>query len=275
MRKKYMVVFILLLTALPMAGCGSARTPDPTPEPTLTQTAQPTATATVPSGPVHLEYLGHASFELTAGDGTRIVMDPYKTGQSPIEIWKYPPGIVADAVTISHFHPDHDGIENVGGKPQEIYKTGAYQVGAVKITGYKSDHGYLNGEPNGDNTVFVFETGGIKIVHMGAAGVVTQSDILAAIQGADVVIIDAMGTSSHPVPEMMKQLRDGGVRMVIPSHNSITATTIYYGSITVDDFVKLLASEEKVNRSGLTEITVTPGMPVQVLIMTPLALSTQ
>lgn len=151
MRKKFLVVLILSLTALPMAGCGSARTPDPTPEPTLTQTAQPTAqptaTATFPSGPIQLEYIGHASFELTAGDGTRIVMDPYKTGQAPLEIGKYPPGIVADAVTISHFHPDHDGIDNVGGNPKEIYKPGEYQVGAVKITGYKSDHGYLNGVP--------------------------------------------------------------------------------------------------------------------------------
>jgi L-ascorbate metabolism protein UlaG (beta-lactamase superfamily) len=252
-----------------LAGCASAHaTPYPTTEP------DPTATI-IPGSPVSLQFIGHACFLLTAGDGTRIVMDPYKSYAVPAEIAKFPPDIVADVVTVSHFHPDHDGISGVGGKPRAVIQPGADQAGAVKITGYKSDHGYTGGVPSGDNTVFVFEVAGAKIVHMGAAGVITQPDILAAIENADVVMIDAMGTDSHPVPEMMAQLRKSNVRTIIPTHNSFSDAELYYESITVEEFIKLLAPGEVVNRTGGSSIAVIPGMPVQVLVLAPSALSAQ
>jgi L-ascorbate metabolism protein UlaG (beta-lactamase superfamily) len=257
-----------------LAGCSQA-TAAPTLTPTPTLTATPAPTSTPAGAPVLLEYIGHACFLLTAGDGTRIVMDPYNSNAAPPEIAKFPPNIVADIVTVSHFHPDHAGISGVGGKPRPIFQPGPDQAGAVKITGYKSDHGYTSGVPAGDNTIFVFEVAGVKIVHMGAAGVITQSDILAAIENADVVMIDAMGTDSHPVPEMMAQLRKSNVRTIIPTHNSFSDATLYYGSITVDEFVKLLTPDEVVNRMDGSSITVTPGMPVQVLILKPSALSAQ
>jgi L-ascorbate metabolism protein UlaG (beta-lactamase superfamily) len=252
-----------------LAGCTSTPAmPFPTTEP------DPTITI-IPGSPVSLQFIGHACFLLTAGDGTRIVMDPYNSYAVPAEIAKFPPDIVADVVTVSHFHPDHDGISGVGGKPRAIIQPGADRAGAVKITGYKSDHGYAGGIPSGDNTVFVFEAAGVKIVHMGAAGVITQSDILAAIENADVVMIDAMGTDSHPVPEMMAQLRKSNVRTIIPTHNSFSDAELYYESITVEEFIKLLAPGEVVNRTGGSSIAVIPGMPVQVLVLTPSALSVQ
>ncbi|HEY5117875.1 MAG TPA: hypothetical protein VII90_00305, partial [Anaerolineales bacterium] len=65
------------------------------------------------------------------------------------------------------------------------------------------------------------------------------------------------------------------VRTIIPTHNSFSDDTLYYGSITVDEFVKLLTPNEVVNRMDGNSITVTPGMPVQVLILKPSALSAQ
>ena len=269
MRGKWFAVIPLL--AIVLAGCASAPAATPTPAATATPAATPTADV----NPVVLEYIGHSCFLLTTGDGTQIVMDPYKTGAVPEEISKFPEGITADLVTISHFHPDHDNINGVGGKPRAMYQPGTDGIGPVKITGYESDHGYTAGVPTGDNTAFVFEVAGVKIVHLGAAGVITQPDLLAAIENADVVIIDAMGTDSHPVPEMMAQLRKSGVRTVIPGHNSFSETNLYYGSLTVDGFLKSLSPDEKVTRMSGSTVTVTPGMPVQVLVLTPLALSKQ
>jgi L-ascorbate metabolism protein UlaG (beta-lactamase superfamily) len=274
MKKSLKLLILASVGLLFLAGCSQATAaPTLTPAPTLTAT--PASTSTPAGAPVLLEYIGHACFLLTAGDGTRIVMDPYNSNAAPSEIAKFPPNIVADIVTVSHFHPDHDGISGVGGKPRPIFQPGSDQAGAVKITGYKSDHGYLNGVPAGDNTVFVFEVAGMKIVHMGAAGVITQSDILAAIENADVVMIDAMGTDSHPVPEMMAQLRKSNVRTIIPAHNSFSDATLYFASITVDEFIRLLTPEEVVNRMDGSSITVTPATPVQVLILKPSALSAQ
>ena len=261
--------------AVRLAGCAMAHPEASTLIFTLTQTLASVATSTPLGGPVTLEFIGHDCFLLTAGDGTRIVMDPYHSKTAPAEIAKFPPSIVADVVTVSHFHPDHDGVSGVGGKPRSIFTPGPDQAGAVKITGFQSDHGYRGGVPAGHNTVFMFEAAGVKIVHMGAAGVITQADILAAIVDADVVTIDAMGTDSHPVPEMMAQLRKSRVRTVIPAHNSFREDNPYYDSLTVDGFLKLLSPGEKVNRMDRSSITVAPGMDVQALILTPAALSAQ
>jgi L-ascorbate metabolism protein UlaG (beta-lactamase superfamily) len=269
MKKMTILYFVAALAAAGLAGCSAS------PAATPTSTPMPTDTPTPSGAPVTLEYIGHACFLLTAGDGTRIVMDPYNSYSAPVEIQKFPSNIVADVVTVSHFHPDHDGIAGVGGKPRAIFQPGSDQAGAVKITGFKSDHGYLDGVPSGDNTVFVFEVAGLKIVHMGAAGVVTQPDILAAIENADVVMIDAMGTDSHPVREMMAQLRKRNVRTIIPTHNSFSDATNYFGSITIEEFLKLLTPSEAANRMDGSSITVTAGMPVQVLILKPSALAAQ
>jgi len=279
--KKISIVVLLVLIQAFMFGCTAARTPQPTPEPTLTQTVQPTATATVPSGPARLQFIGHDCFLLTAGDGTRILMDPYRTAYVPIDISTFPPNLTADLVTMSQLHPDHSGIREVAGNPRGMYQAGVNHIGAVTITGYTTDQAYFDGSPAGGSgmtiavTVFVLETGGVKIVHMGAAGVIAQDDILAAIENADVAIIDAMGTDSHPVPEMMAQLRKSHVRTVIPAHNSFHENDRFYGALTVEEFVKMLTPDEMVTRASGSEITVTPGMPVQVLVLTPSALAAQ
>jgi L-ascorbate metabolism protein UlaG (beta-lactamase superfamily) len=263
------MALLFFLLAL-MTGCAKA-----TPMPTEIPTALPTETPTPIPESVTLQYIGHACFLLTASDGTRIVMDPYNSYVAPSEIAKFPDNLTADFVTISHFHSDHSNINGVSGKKGAFYQPGPNQGGGVKITGYKGDHGFVNGATQGDNTVFVFEIGAIKIVHMGAEGVITEPDILAAIENADVVMIDADGSAQHPITEMMVQLQQSHVRTVIPTHYSFSETTRFYGAITIDEFIELLPPDVAVVKQDGSEIKVTPNMPEQVLILTPLALSTQ
>ena len=123
-----------------------------------------TVTPTLISKSVTLQYIGHSCFKLTLSDGTSIIMDPYQSMNAPREIAQFPAGLSADFVTISHFHPDHSNILGIEGDPKAFIESGVYQAGSVKITGYQGDHGLIDGEPSGDNTVFVFEIGDIKIV---------------------------------------------------------------------------------------------------------------
>jgi L-ascorbate metabolism protein UlaG (beta-lactamase superfamily) len=255
------IPLVLLLSVL--AGCAPAPAVPPveTPAP-----SEPTAT---------LQYIGHACFVLTASDGTRIAMDPYNSYAAPIEIQKFPADIAADLVTVSHFHGDHAGIKSITGQPRAMYQPGSDSIGIVQITGYKADHGLNNGVPFGDNTVFVFTIGRIKIVHMGGAGLITQPDILAAVENADVVIIDANDLPTHPAAEMTAQLRERNVRTVIPTHYSFTEKTRFYGNNTIDELIATLPPEETVVRESGSELAVTAGMPVQFLVLTPLALASQ
>lgn len=263
--KSSRIFFWSLLALLGMAGCATVQAQAPTPEPTATDTPVP-ATA-------RLEYIGHSCFLLTASDGTRIVMDPYRNFNAPREIQMFPEGITADAVVVTHFHGDHANWQAIQGA-RLIYEPGTDSVGIVKLTGLVGDHGIVNGAPVGNNTVWVFEIGEIKIVHMGGNGVVTEPDILAILENADVVIMRAGGGDTHPVPEIMKQLRELKTRTLLPSHYSFSADA-RFTILTIDEFLGLLGPEETVVRSESSELEIASGMPRQVVVLKPSALASQ
>jgi L-ascorbate metabolism protein UlaG (beta-lactamase superfamily) len=237
--------------------------------------AQPTAPAatSLPST-ARLEFIGHSCFMLTAPDGTRIVMDPYKDYTAPREIQMFPAGISADAVVISHFHPDHANSAAVSGA-RVIYQTGTDSVGAVRLTGYAGDHGSIDGAAQGANTVWVFEIGALKIVHTGANGLILQQEILEAAADADVVILRVGGDPAHPAREMVGQLRAQHVRTIIPSHYNLSTEYRFFTTLTVDEFTALLGPEETVVRTGASTLELSAGMPEQVVVLEPSALASQ
>jgi L-ascorbate metabolism protein UlaG (beta-lactamase superfamily) len=250
------------------AAC-SQTTPEPTAAVLPTDTSIPTPESVI------LQYIGHSCFKLTISDGTSIIMDPYQSFNAPREIAQFPAGLSADFVTISHFHPDHSNILGVEGDPKAFIQPGTYQGGSVKVTGYQGDHGLIDNQPTGENTVFVFEAGDIKIVHMGAQGVITQDDILAAIEAADIITFDADSAPEHPVVDMLDQLKEKHVRTIILTHYSFSEDARYYGAPTIDNFLKMLPADQLVVREDSSEISVTKHMPEQVLVLKPLALSMQ
>jgi L-ascorbate metabolism protein UlaG (beta-lactamase superfamily) len=255
MKTKIITSLVMLGLFLSLGSCAS--TP-PTP------TALPTATPV----PVILEYIGHSAFMITAPDGTRVICDPYK--DHPQGLTAFPEDLTADVVTLSHLHPDHSNAMAVNGDPKIILKPESFQAGMIQISGYKSDHGMIGTKSTGMNTVFVFEIAGVKIVHLGAAGVVTQGDILAALEDADVVIMDIMGDSAHPLQGELDQLLELHVRTIIPTHYSLDAETRYFNSATIDEFLQVVPPDLFTLRQG-SMLLVFPNMPQQLLILEPMA----
>lgn len=279
MKRKVFAALVIVAVLIVIPACtGAVSTPSFTPAqplatsaladtPTATSaTLIPTAAPANPEGPSTLQYIGHSATLITAPDGTRIVSDPYGANH-PIGLAPFPAHLSANAVTVSHRHPDHNLVSAVEGDPESIQRPGAYQVGMVKITGYQGDHG----SGSGNNVVFVFEIGEVKIVHLGAAGVVTQSDILAAMENADVIIVDIMGDVQHPLKEEMDQLLELSVRTIIPTHYSFNEDKRYYGSATLDEFLKIVPSAVAIVKEEKNTIQITPNMPEQLVILTPAA----
>jgi L-ascorbate metabolism protein UlaG (beta-lactamase superfamily) len=60
------------------------------------------------SASVMLEYIGNSCILITAPDGTRIVSDPYHDSPRPPSLERLPSDLAAEAVTVSHSHPDHN-----------------------------------------------------------------------------------------------------------------------------------------------------------------------
>lgn len=82
---------------------------------------------------MRIKWLGHASFLVTAEDGTRIITDPYGDfgglSYDPIQE-------TADVVLMSHQHGDHAGAVN--GNPQVVTKTGVTTAKGIEFKGIAS-----------------------------------------------------------------------------------------------------------------------------------------
>ena len=96
-----------------------------------------------------IKWLGHASFLITAEDGTKIITDPYVTGRGINygEITE-----AADIVVISHQHGDHSNAAAVKGKPQIV--TASQKAKGIEFKGIQSFHDASGGRERGPNTIF-------------------------------------------------------------------------------------------------------------------------
>jgi L-ascorbate metabolism protein UlaG (beta-lactamase superfamily) len=229
---------------------------------TATPTTMPSRVPTSQASPITLRYLGHSSFYLLATDGRRIVTDPY--GSYP-PFLSFPKGIEADVITISHAHADHTATGNVGGEAIAIREPITTTIGQVKITGYPALHGeYLGANP--PNIIFVFEIGGAKIVHLGELGKIESADTLEAIADADVMLVPVgiVGSMSYDqIRELVEQTRP---RTIVPQHFSLSAEQRWYELGTVDEFLAAMSKDWPVRYED--ELSVTPGMPREIVVMT-------
>lgn len=166
-----------------------------------------------------ITFLGHATFLLEAG-GTTLLIDPYddKVG--------YPvPAVQTDAVLVSHEHGDHNNVAMAAGRPRVIRgladgesRPVKESVGGVAISSVPTFHDASQGKERGNNTVFIIDAEGLRVVHLGDLGHPLDEAALRAIGHPDVLMIPVGGrftidpAQAHAI---ISQLRPG---IAIPMH---------------------------------------------------------
>jgi L-ascorbate metabolism protein UlaG (beta-lactamase superfamily) len=157
--------------------------------------AEPKMATAGTGGNVTIEYVAHACFRITSPSGDRLVIDPYGS-----RIWigyDYPAGIDADTFLISHPHYDHDGGVSRGrdapwpDKSVVLRQPGAYNIGEIQITGVMGKHADPYGKEFGQtNTIWLLETAGIRIVHLGDNGPLS-ADAVKQLGQVDILMLPA------------------------------------------------------------------------------------
>lgn len=197
---------------------------------------------------MEITWLGHASFRIrgrTGGDWVSIVTDPYDESMVGLRF----PRVTAEIVTVSHEHEDHNRIDQVlsdKASPKILRGPGEYEVKGVMIRGIASWHDSSSGSNRGENTIFVFELEGLRIVHLGDLGHKLTERQLDEIGSADILLIPVGGLytiTPQTATEVVSQLEP---KIVIPMHYKVSGSPSSFADLSsVEEFIKIMGTQAK------------------------------
>lgn len=215
MKKTIFTLITLTLISICIAACGSAKS----------------ETSKSSTKPINIKYIGNSCFYITFSDGTTLISDPYPESMDTY-FTTFPKDLHADIATISHDHIDHTAVNRVSIKKESLVlcqTEKGYTIGDVKITGYKSSH-VAN---MGDNTIFIYEENGYKIVNLGETDTIPDK-VKDAVKDADVVLSYAGEYGDIKNADLFNELKSLNASVIMPEHYSMNPDNKFYGQPDID-----------------------------------------
>lgn len=170
---------------------------------------------------MNISYCGHSCFKLETkpeGRGTEneklvVYIDPFNK-----DIGLKPPQGKADLVLVTHDHHDHNDANSLRGDFFLIKNPGEYTFHGVSVEGMRTFHDNSEGSERGLNTVYVLESEGIRVCHLGDLGHVPNKDQIDQIGEIDVLMIPVGGIYTLDLKEAVEVVKLIEPSVVIPMH---------------------------------------------------------
>ena len=161
-----------------------------------------------------IRHIGHAEFLIETESGVRIVTDPYDAACG------YPlRKVTADAALVSHQHHDHNAVENLKGEPRIIDAAGEYTPEpGLKITAVRGFHDDAEGAKRGETLLFLIETEGLRVVHLGDLGCGLNEEQISILKAPDVLMIPVGGFYTIDAEQALGTADLLGARIILPMH---------------------------------------------------------
>lgn len=200
-----------------------------------------------------IRWLGHTSFLFTGG-GLRVLVNPFR--QIGCTAGYRSPKIDTDLVLISSRLLDEGSIDGFPNNPALLYEPGVYQFNDTQIQGIRTIKDREQGRRFGDNVAWLWNQGGIKILHMGglAGSIDIEERIL--IGRPDLMLVPVGGGPKSYTPQEAKAaIASLNPRLVIPTHyKTPAADTANCDLVPVDNFLEVMtnATIETINSDTLT-----------------------
>jgi len=193
---------------------------------------------------MEITYLGHSSFKLKNKEGMVLIMDPF----NPDFVGLPFPKDVADIVTISHDHEDHNEKNLVTGPVKRettfvIDKEGEYEIGGIEINSMKTYHDKVEGVEKGKNLIMVIRIDGMTICHLGDLGHKLTESQIERLGDVDVLLIPVGGVYTIDSQEAVGLISEIQPSIVVPMHYKVAGMT--------DGFSELITLEQFLDKNKL------------------------
>lgn len=161
---------------------------------------------------MEIYYLGHSAFKIK-GKSSVVVTDPYGP-----ECGKFPRGVEANIVTVSHDHTDHNQVQLLAGNPFVVNGPGEYEIGGISVVGVPTWHDEEQGGKRGVNTLFVVEMDGLRLAHAGDLGHKLSQEQLEEMGPVDLLMIPVGGEYTIDAKMATEVVKQVDPWVVIPMH---------------------------------------------------------
>ena len=196
------------------------------------------------TGEVTITYYGHMAVKITTPRGLEIFIDPWRNDPThEFGMWyqMHMPKTRTDIALVTHAHFDHDATERLNASMILDRMAGTFELGDVKIRGIAEKHmceaqgkypfrsaviAAIDKDPcppdesmQWNNSLYVIETGGLRILHWGDNRQNPPDPIWDMVGPIDVAFL-AVSDDGHILSPkwanvVMKKM---GAKIIIPSH---------------------------------------------------------
>lgn len=195
---------------------------------------------------MYIKWLAHASFLFVSENNTRIIVDPYHSGQG---LNHAPPSVTADIVTKSHDHNDHNNIRAIRGNPDLIDSPGSRVVKGIGIKAIPVYHDEDKGRQRGTNLMFCFNIDGLNLCHLGDLGHLLTPAQLSEIGPIDILFVPVGGYYTIDAEQAAEVVQSIKPVLTFPMHYKTHKTD--YPIAPVDDFLKEKSNVRRVDSSEI------------------------
>ena len=210
------------------------------------------------SGKVGIAFYSNSSFKITSPHGMTIMVDPWRNDPSGAwGLWYRMdfPMVDVDIGMSTHAHFDHDALDRVDANMLLDRMAGTFRLGDVKITAIADKHQCVapgtvawteavkqfegRDDPcpptnfrHMDNSLYVIETGGMKLLMWGDNRPNPPQEVWDRIGEVDVVFVPVDG-SKHILDYAQADsvVAKSGAKIAIPHHYLVPETTFYTSTL--------------------------------------------
>ncbi len=181
-----------------------------------------------------ITWIGHACVVVERSDNYVIVFDPHD-GES---IGLKKPDIKADMVLVSHEHYDHNAVDIVRKQGTRVFREfiGEAEIDNVRVKGLETYHDKFGGKRRGLNTIYIVETEGYRLAHLGDLGHIPGEDVLKHLENTDLLMIPVGGTYTIEPDEAWSIIVSTEPSIILPIHYWIPGLRLPLRPI--DEFLK-------------------------------------